>query len=64
VEELESLCAIGFFNFLSDDVNNLFDDFSTFGVVPFGPVVTSAGLSKYEVVGAEELAERSLHRRR
>jgi hypothetical protein len=36
------LDANGFFNFLPDDVNNFFDDFSTFGLVPFGPIVIGA----------------------
>ena len=31
----------------------------TFGVMSFGPVVSGAGLSEDEVVGAENLSERS-----
>merc|ERR1711966_419116 len=59
VGDLETLEAIAGLGFLADDVEDGVDELSAFGVVTLGPVVTSAGLSKYEVVGAEELAERS-----
>jgi len=56
---LESLEAVASFGFLSDDVKNGVDEFSSFGVVSFGPVVSGSGLSEDEVVGSEELTERS-----
>jgi len=57
--KLESLEAIAGFGFLSSDVEDGVDELSSFCVVTFSPVVTGAGLSKDEVVGAEDLAERT-----
>jgi len=59
VGDLESLEAIATFSFLSNNIENGVDEFSTFGVMTLGPVVTSTGLSENEVVGSEELTERS-----
>ena len=42
---------------LSNDIENRVDELSTLGVVTFGPVVAGAGLSKDEVIGAENLAK-------
>lgn len=51
---LEAIAALGLLtNYVEDGVDQL----STFGVVTFGPVVAGSGLSKDEVVRAEELAE-------
>jgi len=59
VGDLETLEAIATFSFLSDDVEDGIDEFSTFSVVTLGPVVTSTGLTEDEVVRSEELTERS-----
>lgn len=59
VGDLESLEAIATFSFLSNNIENGVDEFSTFGVMTLGPVVTGTGLSENEVVGSEELTERS-----
>ena len=57
--DLESLEAITSFGFLSDDVQDGVDQFGTFSVMSFGPVVSCSGLSENEVVGSEELTEGS-----
>merc|ERR1719460_3332340 len=59
VGDLETLEAIAGLGFFADDVEYGVDELSAFSVVALGPVVTSASLSENEVVGAEELAERS-----
>jgi len=55
--ELETLEAIASFGFLSDDIEDGINEFSTFGVVTLGPIVTGTGLSKDEVVWSEDLTE-------
>jgi proteasome assembly chaperone (PAC2) family protein len=57
VGDLITLEAIATFGFFSNDVEDGVDEFSTFGVVTLGPVVTGTGLSEDEVVGSEELTE-------
>jgi len=57
VGDLETLEAIAAFSFLSNDIENRIDEFGTFGVMTFGPVVTGTSLSENEVVGSEELTE-------
>ena len=57
--DLESLEAVASFGFLSGDVEDGVDEFSSFGVVALGPVVARAGLSEDEVIGPEKLAEGS-----
>jgi len=59
VGDLEPLEAIASFGFLSDDVEDGVDEFSSFGVMSLGPVVSGSGLAEDEVVGSEELTERS-----
>jgi len=59
VGDLETLEAIAAFSFLSDDVEDGVNEFSTLSVVSLGPVVTSSGLAEDEVIGSEELSERS-----
>merc|ERR1719389_878395 len=59
VGELEALEAIAGLGLLADDVKDGIDELGSLGVVALGPVVTSAGLAKDKVVGAEELTERS-----
>jgi len=57
VADLETLKAIATFSFLSNDIEDGVDKFSTFSVVTLGPVVTSTGLTEDEVVWSEELTE-------
>jgi len=57
VADLEALEAVTAFSLLSDDIEDGVDQFSTFGVVALGPVVTGTGLAEDEVVGSEELTE-------
>merc|ERR1711862_468890 len=57
VGDLETLETIATFSFLSDNVEDGVDEFSTFGVVTLGPVVTSTSLSEDKVVRSEELTE-------
>ena len=59
MSDLESLEAVASFCFLSGDVEDGVDEFSSFSVVALGPVVTGTGLSEDEVIGSEELAEGS-----
>ena len=54
---MESLEAIATFSFLSDDIEDGVNEFSTFSVVTLGPVVTSTGLTENEVIWSEELSE-------
>ncbi len=55
VGDLESLKAVATFGFLSDDVEDAVDQFGSFSVVTFSPVVSSSSLTEDEVVGSEEL---------
>lgn len=57
VAELEALEAITGLSFFADGVENGIDEFSAFGIITLGPVVTSSGLTEDKVVGTEELAE-------
>ena len=59
VGDLEALEAVTALSLLTDDVEDGVDELSTFGVMTLGPVVTGTGLSEDEVVGSEELTERS-----
>ena len=59
VSDLETLKAIARFGFFTNDVQNGIDQFGTFGVVTFGPVITGTGLSEDKVIGAEQLTEGS-----
>ena len=59
VGDLESLKTVTSFGFLSGDVENWVDEFSSFSVVTLSPVVTGTALSEDEVVRSEELSERS-----
>ena len=59
VGDLETLEAVAAFGFFSHDIKDGVDEFGSFGVMTFGPVVTGTGLSEHEVVGSEELAERT-----
>jgi hypothetical protein len=57
VGDLETLEAVAAFSFLSDNVEDGVDEFSTFSVMTLGPVVTSTSLAENEVIGSEELTE-------
>ena len=57
VGDLEALKAIATFSFLTDNIEDGVDQFSTFGVMSLGPVVTGTSLSEDEVVWSEELTE-------
>jgi len=57
VSDLETLEAIATFGFFSNDVEDGVDEFSSFSVVTFSPVVSCSGLSENEVVWSEELTE-------
>merc|ERR1712195_16540 len=59
VGDLETLEAIATFGFFTDNIEDGVDEFSTFGVMSLGPVVTGTGLSEDEVIGSEELTKRS-----
>merc|ERR1719345_515856 len=59
VGDLESLEAIASLSFLADNIEDGIDELGSFGVMSLGPVVTGTGLSEDEVVGTEELTERS-----
>ena len=59
VSNLESLKAVAALGLLSDNVENGVDELGSFGVMALGPVVAGSGLAEDEVVGAEELTERS-----
>merc|ERR1719267_182558 len=59
VAELEALEAVAGLGLLAHDIEHGVDELGTLGVVTLGPVVTSTGLAEDEVVGAEELTERT-----
>ena len=59
VGDLETLEAVAALGLATDDVEDLVDELGTLSVVTLGPVVASTGLTEDEVVGAEELAERT-----
>jgi hypothetical protein len=50
-----NLQAIAVFSLLTNHVQHIVYEFSTLGVVAFRPIVASATLSEYEVVGTKEL---------
>jgi hypothetical protein len=57
VSDLESLKHITSFRLLTDDIHNLVDELSSFGVMSLGPVISCSTLSVYEVIGSEKLSE-------
>jgi hypothetical protein len=59
VGDLETLKTVAALSFTTNNIENLVDKLSTLSVVSLGPVVTSPGLTEDEVVGSEELAERT-----
>jgi len=59
VGDLETLEAVAALSLTTDNIENVVDKLSTLSVVTLGPVVASTGLTENEVVGAEELTERT-----
>ena len=68
MSDLESLKAVATFSFTTNDIKNLVNKLCSLGVMTLGPVVSSTRLTKDEVVGTEELTERTssngIHRAR
>lgn len=59
VGDLETLEAVAALSLATDDIEDLVDELSALSVMTLGPVVASTRLTENEVVGAEELAERT-----
>lgn len=59
VGDLETLEAVASLSLTADNVDNVVNQFGTLSVVTLGPVVTSTRLAEDEVVGTEELTERT-----
>jgi hypothetical protein len=59
VGDLETLEAVAALGLAAHDVEDLVDQLGTLSVMTLCPVVTSTRLAEDEVVGAEELTERS-----
>ena len=48
--------AITVLSFFKNHIENRVDEFSSFNVMPLGPIVSSSRLAENEVVGPEDLA--------
>jgi hypothetical protein len=59
VGDLETLEAVTALGLTTDNVKDVVDELSTLSVVTLGPVVASTRLAENEVVGTEQLAERT-----
>jgi hypothetical protein len=59
VGDLETLEAVAALSLATNNIENLVDKLSTLSVMTLGPVVAGTGLAENEVVGTEELAERT-----
>lgn len=59
VGDLETLEAVAAFSLTADNIEDLVDQLGTLSVMALCPVVTSTRLAKNEVVGTEQLSERS-----
>lgn len=59
VSDLETLEAVAALGLTTDNIQDLVDQLGTLGVMTLGPVVASTGLTEDEVVGTEELTERT-----
>jgi len=59
VGDLETLEAVATLGLAADDIEDLVDKLSSFSVMTLGPVVSGTGLTENEVVGTEELSERT-----
>ncbi len=51
-----TLQAVAALRLLPHDIQDRVDELGAFGVVTFGPVVPSSGLSEHEVIGSEDLS--------
>ena len=56
LNHLKAVAALGFF---PDHIEHRVDQFSSFGVMSLGPVVTGARLTEDEIIRPEDLAVRS-----
>jgi hypothetical protein len=59
VGDLETLKGVAALSLPTDNIEDLVNELSTLSVVTLGPIVASTGLAENEVVGVEELAERT-----
>jgi hypothetical protein len=59
VGNLKALEAVGTFSFAADNVEDLVNKLGTLSIVALSLVVSGARLTRYEVVGTEELTERA-----
>jgi hypothetical protein len=59
VGDLETLKAVASLSLTTNDIEDLVDELSTLSVMSLSPVVASSRLTEDEVVGAEELTERT-----
>jgi hypothetical protein len=59
VGDLETLEAVATLGLAADDIEDVVDKLSSFSVMTLGPVVSGTGLTENEVVGTEELSERT-----
>jgi len=59
VSELETLKAVTVLGFLSNDIENRVDEFSSLSVMSLRPVVSSSRLSENNVIGTEKSTKRS-----
>jgi hypothetical protein len=57
VGELKTLKAIARLGLLSHNIEHTVNEFSTLGIVTFGPVVTGSRLTEHEVIWSEDLTE-------
>ena len=57
VSNLETLKAIATFSFFSYNIENGIDQFSSFSIMSFGPIVSCSSLSENEVVWSEKLSK-------
>lgn len=56
MKTLQAITVLGLF---TNNVENGVDQLSSLSVMTFGPVVSGAGLSENEVIGAEDLSKRA-----
>merc|ERR1719347_1697810 len=59
MSQLESLQQVASLGLLPNHIQDTVNEFSSLGVVPLGPVITSSGLTKHEVVWSEQLTVRA-----
>ena len=59
VSNLETLKAVAVLSFATDHIDHLVYQLGTLRIMTLGPVVTSARLAEYKVVGTKEFAKRA-----